>query len=127
MNRKTLPIFLLMLAIIVVMISVLGRRVTRRQVASVPQSAQSVAPGDAMVVAMAEEPATRAIDRSTRRMTRSTPKKAAAKSKSAERPYRRGRQPLPDRTEVAAATTGGDNDGGWVTVPETGVGLWPRP
>lgn len=128
MNRKTLPIFLLLLAIIVVMISVLGRRVTR-QAASVAQSAQSVAPEDGMVIAMAKEPAkeTRAIDRSTRHVTRSTPTKTVAKSERAERPYRRGRKPLPERIEVAAAITEGEDSGDWVTLPGTAVGLWPRP
>lgn len=121
MNRKTLPIFLLLLAIIVVMISVLGRRVTRQ--------AASVAPEDGMVIAMAKEPAkeTRAIDRSTRHVTRSTPTKTVAKSERAERPYRRGRKPLPEKIEVAAAITEGEDSGDWVTLPGTGVGLWPRP
>ncbi len=128
MNKKTLPIFLLLLAIVVVMISVLGRRVTTRQAASVAQSAQSVASEDGMAVAMGEEPReTRAIDRSTRHVTHATTTKTTAKSEPAERPYRRGRKPLPEKTEVAAATTAGDKSGGWVTLPGTGVGLWPKP
>jgi len=134
MDKKTLPIFVLLLAIVVVMVSVLGRRVSTQQAASVSQPAQSIAPEEGTVVAMTAEPAevkeTRAIDRSQRHLTRSTPKKTATlATASAEKPrrvYRRGRKPLPDNTEVALATTGADKSGGWVTIPGTGVPVLPK-